>query len=145
MDIDFWLPGDPVPKARARVVRFNGGMRAYTPPETKQYETRVGWMAKQAMLSRAPTQLAVKLMIEFRLAMPRSWSQKRRDAAIAGLYVPTVKPDLTNLIKSIEDGMNGIVYRDDSQIVRLDVIKLYATTPGARVRVLELAEQPTPR
>lgn len=145
MEIDFWIPGDPVPKARPRFRRFNGGVRSYTPSETVKYELLTGWYAKQLMGRAEPLKTPVKLFIEFGLRVPRSWSQKRRDAAIAGLYVPTVKPDLTNLIKSIEDGMNGIVYHDDSQIVRLEVSKRYASTPGARVRVQQMMEESTPR
>jgi Holliday junction resolvase RusA-like endonuclease len=145
MEINFWIPGDPVPKARARVTMRGGKPRAYTPIQTKKYEELAGGIAAQIMGSAEPLKTPVRLLIEFGIGIPRSWSQKRRDAAIAGLYVPTVKPDLTNLVKSIEDGMNGIVYRDDSQIVYMVVAKYYASTPGAKVCVIEMGEQATPR
>ena len=52
---------------------------------------------------------------------------------------PTTKPDLLKLARAVEDAMTGIVYVDDSQIVRESLEKLYSNTWGAIVTVSEMA------
>ena len=37
----------------------------------------------------------------------------------------TSRPDLDNLVKSVSDGLNGVAFRDDSQITELRAIKQY--------------------
>ena len=53
----------------------------------------------------------------------------------AGEIPPTTKPDTSNMVKAIEDAMNGVAFVDDAQIVRLFATKLYAEVPGVDVRV----------
>lgn len=48
------------------------------------------------------------------------------------------RPDLTNLIKIIEDACNGIIYKDDSQIVRLISEKRYGSKNFTWVEAEEL-------
>lgn len=53
--------------------------------------------------------------------------------------VPTKAPDLDKLVRSVGDALNGIVWRDDSQVATLVATKRY-TVPeqpciGVRVRV----------
>ena len=48
---------------------------------------------------------------------------------------PAVKPDLKNLVWGLEDAMEGIVYKNDSQVVEHVTRKLYGDPPGIRVKV----------
>lgn len=130
--VQFAVPVIPVAKQRARVV--TGG--AYTPRKTRDYETMVGYRARSAMGGKPPTEAAVVLLVEFGVPIPSSWTGKRRSDAEAGLVVPASKPDLTNYVKAIEDAMNGIVYRDDSQIVSILASKSYSKTPMLNVSVI---------
>jgi Holliday junction resolvase RusA-like endonuclease len=84
------------------------------------------------------TPLGVFLYI--RLPIPQSHSKKRREACLSGVEKPIKKPDIDNLAKSVLDGMNGIVWRDDSQIVSLHVTKVYASGTGVDVLVKEELE-----
>ena len=56
-------------------------------------------------------------------------------AAIAGVIQPTTKPDVSNIVKGIEDALNGIWYKDDSQIVHEYSMKQYAREPGVIVKM----------
>lgn len=47
---------------------------------------------------------------------------------------PTTRPDLLKLARAVEDAMTGVVYRDDSQIVREELEKHYGEP--ARVEVI---------
>ena len=102
-------------------------------------------IAQQAMAGAKPFGGAVALSAVARFSIPASWSKKRRQAAMDGLEYVTKRPDLDNLLKAIKDGMNGIAWLDDSQVVSLvDCRKVYAEQPGVDVIVagLEPAEVP---
>ena len=51
----------------------------------------------------------------------------------------SVKPDIDKLTRSVLDALTLIAWKDDSQVVKLEVAKLYAhdgPEPGVRVRVV---------
>jgi Holliday junction resolvase RusA-like endonuclease len=54
---------------------------------------------------------------------------------------PTTRIDLDNVTKAILDACNGIVYKDDAQIVRLHAVKQYAITPGVSVKIESVQER----
>ncbi len=93
--VEFTVPGRPTPKARARVVR--GG--AYTPARTREYEDRVGWCARQAFAGQAPFREPVELSI-------RAVFTKRNHG------------DFGNIVKAVEDALEGIAYLNDRQVLR---------------------------
>lgn len=127
----YWLTvaGEPVPKARPRATAINGHARLYTPSTTRKYEDRV---RKSALLTwrRPPlSDVAIELLALFVLPVPKSWPKWRIAAALAGEIVPTSKPDLDNLVKSLQDGLNGVVYADDSMIAEKRAAKRYGENP----------------
>ena len=54
-----------------------------------------------------------------------------------GLISPTKKPDLDNIAKAILDSLNGIAYKDDSQIVSLLISKKYSDRPRVEIALKE--------
>ena len=54
-----------------------------------------------------------------------------------GVEMPCKKPDLDNIAKGILDAMNGIIYKDDVQVVRLSLQKHYSTEPGVYTMIRE--------
>ena len=59
-----------------------------------------------------------------------------------GLIYKGTKPDLDNLQKALLDAMNGIVYKDDSQIVEINNIKkYYGVRPCIMVDIEEMEVQ----
>lgn len=130
--IEFFVPGKPVAKQRARTVtRGKGGKplpfaRTYTPKETASYENLVKVTASQAMNGKEIMSGPLRLTLIFYLPMPSSWSEKRKDEALRGEIRATKKPDLDNLEKSIKDGCNKVVWNDDSQVVSVSKDKIYS-------------------
>jgi Holliday junction resolvase RusA-like endonuclease len=120
------IPGAPKGKARARVTR--AGI-AFTPAETRNREAFVKMLAAQEMAGRPPLEGPCELVMRAVAPIPASWPKKRQAAAMAGEIRPTGKPDLDNQIKLITDALNGVVYRDDAQIVRMAVEKVYGPQP----------------
>lgn len=129
MKIEFTIHAEPVAKARARA---GAGGRFYTPKKTSDYEAIVAMQAKIAMEGRAPIDSACCLSLVFHMPIPKSWSQKKQYSALLGTVLPTSKPDLDNLIKAVKDGLNGIVWADDSQVVRVVAEKKYGDNPKVK-------------
>ena len=50
---------------------------------------------------------------------------------------PTKKPDADNIAKAVCDALNGIAYKDDSQVVDLTVRKYYSKFPRVQVFISE--------
>ncbi|MDN7477757.1 RusA family crossover junction endodeoxyribonuclease [Burkholderia multivorans] len=88
--------------------------------------------ARQAMRNSEPYAGPVRLILDNGVSIPSSWSQRCQREAAAGVIGATKKPDADNVVKALKDGMNGVVYGDDGQVVDLWVPKHYAITPGVR-------------
>jgi Holliday junction resolvase RusA-like endonuclease len=87
----------------------------------------------------------VRVRLVAEIEPPSSWSSVRRERAIAGEIAPTVKPDFDNLQKNVFDALNGVVYRDDAQIVSSTVEKVYARKSRVHVRVEPMDAEPAYR
>jgi crossover junction endodeoxyribonuclease RusA len=55
---------------------------------------------------------------------------------------PAVMPDVDKLLRAVFDSLSGVIYLDDSRIIRATAQKLYADDrgPGAVIRVNTLAK-----
>lgn len=126
---EFRVPGIPVGKARARVVVNNGRAMAYTPEKTVNFEALVRFYAQQARVPFIEAGPLV-LTVEFVRTFPKSMPKKRR-----ATERPTTKPDLSNLLKGVEDALNGVAWRDDSQLVDVRMTKRYGDVPETIVRI----------
>jgi len=140
MMITFKVDGVPVPKGRARYVRRGNHISTYTPEKTRTYETLIKDAARQAMGVSEPLETPVSLYLYIRVPIPASATKKRLQAIADGSEKPTKKPDASNVLKSVEDGMNGVVYKDDSQIVNIHVTKVFSSEPGVDICVKECLE-----
>src|SRR6185295_6108160 len=116
------LQGDPRGKGRARFSRKTG--HAYTPAETVSYEGALRVLAQQAMAGKPPLEGPVCVDVVAYFAIPGSWSNKKKRQAEIGVIHPTKKPDWDNLAK-VTDSLNGVVWRDDTQVVSGRVLKVY--------------------
>lgn len=82
----------------------------------------------------------LEVCMEFYRPVQASLSQKERARRLSGDHRPTVKPDLSNYIKALEDGLNGILWVDDNLIVSLQADKFYSELPHLVVEIRK-AEQ----
>ena len=106
-------------KARPRVCRGH----AFTPKDTVEYEKLVRTCYKEQ--DGRYLEGSIKALIVAYYKIPKSYSKKRVQAIRDGLEKPIKKPDADNIAKIILDSLNGIAYKDDSQIIELSVIKRY--------------------
>lgn len=119
------LGGAPMGKGRARAFIRGGHVAHYTPEKTRSYEGMIRTAAMDAMGSRPPIDQPVEFVMRAIFDVPVSWSKKRRAAALVGDIKPGKKPDLDNIAKAWWDALNGVVYRDDSLIVKVSLEKRY--------------------
>jgi Holliday junction resolvase RusA-like endonuclease len=126
------LAGPPKGKGRPRFARATG--HAYTPAETRHYESHLRLAAQRAMAGRLPAEGPVTVDVVATMPSPASWSRKKQEQAANGEIYPLSTPDADNLLKML-DGFNEIVWRDDKQIVAALVRKRYGRAPSFRVTV----------
>jgi Holliday junction resolvase RusA-like endonuclease len=132
--ISFTVPGTPVAKGRPRLTTRGGFARAFTPAKTVAYEGLVALAGQDAMAGQPPLDCALALDIVAWFPIPPSWSKKKRAAAVFHIG----RPDGDNILKAIGDGLNGVVWRDDSLIAQCSITKRYGDTPGAAITVRRL-------
>lgn len=135
MMVQFSVPGIPVGKGRPRITTRGGHARAYTPAKTVAFEDKVGTAGKEAMRGQEPYHGAVALHLRISVPIPVSWSKRKQADAAVGRIRPIGKPDIDNYIKAVADGLNGIVWKDDSQIVAVNATKWYDLVPRIDVLV----------
>jgi len=140
MMITFKVDGDPVGKQRARYAKRGNFVQTYTPDKTRNYESSIKEAAIEAMGSSECLETPVNLYLYIRAPIPKSLPKKRLEACLNGSEKPIKKPDASNVLKSVEDAMNGVVYKDDSQIVNIHVTKVYSSQSGIDVCVKECLE-----
>jgi len=129
------VPGVPQGKGRARISTRGGFARAYTPEKTVAYEGLIALAGQDAMAGRALVEGPVYLIVTAFFPIPKSWSKKRANEAGSGLVWHTSKPDGDNVLKAVGDGLNGIVWKDDSQIAFSKMVKQYGPHPGLDIMV----------
>ena len=133
MAITFTVPGDPVPQPRPRITTRGGHGHAYTPAShaIHGYRQAVALAAKAAGATptdRAPLTLVVDLVF----ARPKSHFRKSglRDNA------PVLpRADCSNVLKGLEDALNGVAWVDDTQIGRVVIEKSYGPEGRTTVRI----------
>ena len=48
---------------------------------------------------------------------------------------PTKKPDIDNIIKIVLDALNKMAFRDDSQVTKIEVEKIYGPVEKIKVKI----------
>jgi len=136
--ISFTVPGRLKGKGRPKFSTRGGFARAYTPAETANAEAMVRSLAAVAMRGIALLEGPCALHVHIWLQPPASWPKKKR--AMASFV--TGKPDCDNVVKLIGDALNGIVWRDDSQVAELKMSRHYRLDGGecAKVTIVDLSK-----
>jgi Holliday junction resolvase RusA-like endonuclease len=82
---------------------------------------------------------AIELSIQFRFCRPKGHYGTGKNEGILKASAPkhhTVKPDRTKCLRSTEDALKGIIWRDDSQVVTGITSKVYVDRdPGAQITI----------
>ncbi|MEC1627549.1 RusA family crossover junction endodeoxyribonuclease [Bacillus mojavensis] len=138
--ISFTIYGEPVAQGRPRATTLNGMTRLYDPKKSRDFKQYVKLAAsdyRPVKLLEGPLELSVKVY----KSTLKSFSKKKTAEAEQGLLRPSKKPDVDNYIKGIKDGLNKVIWHDDSQIVDLHVSKFYSQKPRIEIQVKPLSQE----
>lgn len=131
-EFSFFAAGIPQPQGSARAFvnpRTGRAIVTTANPKMKPWREIIGAEARRVINTSGVD--AVDVRIKFVMPRPKSSSPKRRP-------YPIVKPDIDKLTRACLDALTGIAYNDDSQVVKIEVQKVYALDgeqPGAHVDV----------
>ena len=137
--LKFEVPGSPIGQGRPKFSTINGHAKAYDPEKSRNYKAYVKLLATQAMREQGFTMIEGPCCLDILafFEVPKSKSKKFKERALIGLERPTKKPDIDNIVKALQDALNGLAYKDDSSIVYLSVAKHYNEVPRVEVILQE--------
>jgi len=110
---------EPVPKGRPRMAVKGGRQFVYTPQKTVHAESLI----REVLVNKGYFDSGIPLVLHavFYRQKPKSLPKR--------VTFPVTKPDLSNLLKTLEDAMEKFVYGNDSQIVEMHVKKEFGIPP----------------
>lgn len=141
MTIKFTVPGIPTPKGRPRFRQAGNHVQTYTPYKTVLFENRVMHSYYEYRRTHPDIDLdtmrskPLRVEMRFYMPVPKGTSKKNMELMYSDDIKPDKRPDIDNLAKSVLDGLNGIAYVDDKQIVSLNCSKHYGALPRTEVTI----------
>lgn len=131
------IPGAPVGKARPRVTSHG----TFTPAKTRRAEQDVRSIWREAgghCLPDGPVVAHIHIYVD----RPASHYTSKGELNATGRRTPfpVRKPDIDNQIKLFGDSLNGLAYRDDSQIVEIHARRVWSDGRGAGTILTLLAK-----
>jgi Holliday junction resolvase RusA-like endonuclease len=129
-------------RGKDRPRNIHGQVRPYTPANTVEYERNVKVAARHAW-PFAPTSNAIAILITVFVMRTESWPNWKHQLIDQGKVYPVMKPDGDNVEKMVWDGLNGIIWKDDVQVVDGRVRRAWRDRPGVLIEVTELDGYPS--
>lgn len=136
MIYEFEVPSKIIGKGRPRLNSYTGCV--YTPTRTKDYETLVEQYFILKYPKYRPIEGRAKVTILAYFEIPKSTTKMQKEQMLLNNISPTKKPDIDNIVKIVLDAMNKFAFKDDTQIAKLEVEKLY--TDGDEKLVIKIEE-----
>lgn len=133
----FIIEGNPRGQGRPRATIRGRHASVYEAKEDTLYKNNI---TAQIVAQRPRFIIDSPVVLDAKFYLPRPKYHYNSKGAIKERFQdarPTGKPDLSNLIKAVEDSLNGIVWADDSQIVHYGNSGKYYTDTRPHI-VLEI-------
>ena len=125
------LPAGGRPGARPIVVDDN--------PKSKGWQRTVAGEAAQAMSEQGVSLMHEPLLLRLRFVSARPGGHFTSKGALSAegrrRPYPAKRPDLTKLIRGVEDALTHVVWRDDALIVQQEAVKVYGDTDRVEIEV----------
>lgn len=133
--LSFTVHGAAVPKGSARAFMPKGWSRPIITSDNKNLRAweQVVRAELQRVMSETDRTLLLLLFdapiaLSFVFHMPRPKSAPKR------VTRPLTKPDLSKIIRSTEDALSSVAFRDDARVVEIRAKKVFASA-GAKVEI----------
>lgn len=107
------------------------------------WQERIYWTFRNSKYYKMiPWECAIKIICVFRKVRSPSHYNKKGELNAAGLRQPhpshRIEPDLTKAVRAIEDALNGLVFKDDKQVVEQHNYFKWGDNPGAKIIIEKL-------
>lgn len=121
--IKFTVKGNPIPKQSYEEGKTRQGKKVrFLPQKIRDWQNKVGWKAKEVMQGKPPLEKRVGVILHF---YRTNW----------------IRVDNDNLSKAVLDGMNKIVFKDDTQALDVSISRrVDKNNPRVEITVID---QPT--
>lgn len=137
--VTFSIIGTPVPQGSKRgFVRGGRVAMVEMGKNLAPWRQEIAGVAASKMEGEDPWLGPVRVNLTFFLPRPKGHHGTGRNAhalRASAPKFPITTPDLDKLVRAVLDALSGIVFRDDSQVHAMDVMKLYADDHHAGVIV----------
>lgn len=140
------IPGEPQAKQSARFkilkskVSKKDFVMSYQKKSVTENATNIGKIAlSQLPAEFMPYDCAIVAKVTFVFPPLKSWNKTTKLLFESGETIfKTSKPDVDNCLKAIFDGLNGIVFVDDSRVSRVLSEKIYGKEPRVELEFMIL-------
>lgn len=124
--IKLYFPVEPVAKSRPRMTRRG---HVYTPQKTKEFEEKITNLAiaQMHLNNHKPLDGALAVKGYFFVKKPKRPKHTH----------PIGRPDIDNMLKALFDALNGVTWKDDSQICSVFFRKIYSDIPSITLFISE--------
>ena len=120
--IKFSVEGTPIQQGSMRHIG-QGRMIHSKAVELAAWRADIASAAKMAGCK--PILDPIAITMKFRVKRPKS---VKRD-------YPTVAPDLDKYVRGVNDGLTGVAFADDSQVIKIIASKEYSDNPGVDIEI----------
>lgn len=138
--LSFTVIGRPAPGGSKRAFVDKAGHARVTEDakRNKPWRALIAAAAVEAMADRDLFAGPLALDVRFYVARPVGHFGSGRNREVvrpAAPAFPAVRPDVTKLLRALEDALTGLVWRDDAQVVMQTAAKRYGNPERAEVRI----------
>ena len=140
MEVSFEVPGQPRGKERPRWTMVSNTAIVYTPRNTRGYEDMIKTYYKINNFRSFKKGEALEVSAIAYYKIPTSAKKGHKILMLKGEMLPTKKPDIDNIMKIVLDALNGVAYYDDSQVCRVNFMKMYSENPRLKILIRNIGE-----
>ena len=135
-ELKFTVPGKPKSKRTGKISTRGRFARLIKNPETAMFENLVAMSYKSQYVGLTPTEKPLRIEIKAFFNPVKNISKKKLNMLMGDDYPYCKKPDCSNITKAVEDGLNTVAYRDDSQIIECVCKKFYSLNERTEVTLI---------
>lgn len=119
----FFVSGKPIPQGSLKFI--NGHAIHVRAQDLALWRADIARIARTVINDKA--KFGVELHLTFILRKPKTVNRSE----------PFIRPDIDKLSRAVLDGLTGVAYEDDEQVVKLTAIKEYGETEGVWIRFVD--------